>query len=207
MAGALAAPLFGQLQAHASAQGRSTVTIEQGWVRIDWTEDALAQLKRFGGTPFAVAPAEIVGSVDNPSVRLPLRSAQVTGSFADGAGEVDGGFGVQNGEHRVVLENITRGNGDPRAFGERTVDGRKYPKAPVSTGDVSEGRVTVDPGRPATPTSPGKPTVVRVTGIPLRPTRETLDALREVLGDPLFALGAVIAHVSGEGRYQPVLVR
>ncbi|GAA3463667.1 hypothetical protein ACFFSW_30955 [Saccharothrix longispora] len=203
MAGALAAPLFGQLQAHATAQGRSLITIEEGWVQVDWTEDALAQLARFGGTPFAVEPAAIVDA-DRHTVRLPLRSARVDSSFTDGEGAVEGGFGVQNDEHRVVLERITRGSGDPRAFAERTVDGQLYPRAPISTGDVSEGRVTVEPGVPAVPPLPGKPAVVRVTGIPVRPTQETLDVFQEVLGEPVFTTDTVIAHVSGEGSYWPV---
>ncbi|RKT54182.1 hypothetical protein [Saccharothrix australiensis] len=203
LAGALAAPLFGQLQAQASALGRSVVTLEEGWVRIDWTDAALARLEQFGGTPFAVAPARMVGDPARHSVRLPLRSALVDGAFTDGQGEVDGGFGVRTDEHRVVLEAITRESGDPRAHGERTVDGRAYPKAPVSTGDVGEGRVVVQPGLPAAPSLPGRPTVVRVSDIPVRPTRETLEVFEDVLGDPVFTLGTVIAHVSGEGSYRP----
>ncbi|MBY8847927.1 hypothetical protein K7G98_04225 [Saccharothrix sp. MB29] len=201
MAGALAAPLFGQLQAHATAQGRSLITIEEGWVQVDWTEDALAQLARFGGTPFAVEPAVIVDA-DRHNVRLPLRSARVDSSFTDGEGAVEGGFWRRTtstgwcwrGSPAVAETARLR-----RAHGRRAA----VPEGAISTGDVSEGRVTVELGVPAV-RPPGKPAVVRVTGIPVRPTQETLDVFQEVLGEPVFTTDTVIAHVSGEGSYWPV---
>lgn len=199
MAGALATPLavplFGQAGPHAAAE--PTIEITNGWLQVDWTEDALEQLRRFGGEPFAVAPAVIVGDEANPTLRLPLRSVRVTPDFADGQGEAEGGFGVRTAEHEVSFQRITRLSGDPRSHAVRTLDGVEHPRSPLSEGRLDEGRVVVEPGRP------GQVAVVRITGVPVRPTPEALAVLTEVLGEPVFAEDTVIAHLSARGEYSP----
>jgi hypothetical protein len=193
MAGALAVPLFG----HAQARAEPAVEITDGWLHIDWTEAALEELRRFGGEPFAVAPAEIIGDEANPTVRLPLRSVKVTPDFTDGQGAVEGGFGVRADGHEVSFDRIVRFSGDPRSHAVRTLDGEESPRAPLSAGQIEEGRVTIEPGLP------GRPATVRITGVPVRPTPETLATLAEVLGEPVFDQATVIAHLSGRGSYHP----
>ncbi|MET8543242.1 hypothetical protein ABZW03_21720 [Kitasatospora sp. NPDC004799] len=206
---ALATPLLGWLTGSAAGavdddgdrSGRLG-TLSDGWVEVHWTPAAQAQLDRFHATVDVVAPARLVPDEWGPAVRLPIRSAQGDPSLANlpkahGDGTLEGGVCVRTsqGDYRVV--NLAGAIRDGLASGRCEVGGAEMGHRSAFHCGLAEGKLT------AQPVPAGQPMKVRLSGVPLRPTQEAVDAYTANYGAHPVTVDTVLAYVTAEGTYTP----
>ncbi|MFI2609572.1 hypothetical protein [Kitasatospora sp. NPDC018619] len=206
---ALAAPLLGWLTGTAAgaADGGTDLsgslgTLSDGWVEIRWTPEAQAQLDRFHALVDVVAPARMVLDEHGPAVHLPIRSAVGDPSLADppkarGDGALDGGVCVSTskGDYRVV--NLAGAIRDGLGSGRCEVSGAEMGHRSAFRCGLTEGTLRADPV-PA-----GQPVNVRLSGVPLRPTQEAVDAYTANFGAHPVTVDTVLAYVTAQGTYTP----
>ncbi|SDM54120.1 hypothetical protein [Allokutzneria albata] len=204
LGGALTAPFLAHFTATAvsATPNEKWGSVSDAWVEIRWTRHAQAQLDRFQATVAAVAPAKLVKDADGIAMRFPVRTATGDPSLArlaqaQGSGRLDGGVIVRapSGEARVVnLESVLT---DGMISGKCTVNGIEGGAQSVCRCDLAKGRLV------AAPVPPGQPMKIRITGVPVRPTEQSLKAFTEALGAPPFTVDTVMGHLTAEGTYTP----
>ncbi|MFE4514985.1 hypothetical protein ACFRMQ_12450 [Kitasatospora sp. NPDC056783] len=206
---ALATPLLGWLTGTAAGavdggtdRAGRLGTLTDGWVEVRWTPEAQAQLDRFQAMVDVVAPARVVLDRRGPAVRLPIRSATGDPSLANppkvhGDGALDGGVSVRSskGVYRVV--NVAGAIKDSLASGRCEVSGAEMGHRSAFHCGLTEGKLTAEPV-PA-----GQPMKVRLSGVPLRPTQEAVDAYTANFGAHPVTVDTVLAYVTAQGTYTP----
>ncbi|MGW1177955.1 hypothetical protein ACWD4P_30050 [Kitasatospora sp. NPDC002543] len=206
---ALAAPLLGWLTGTAAGavdggtdRTGTLGTLSDGWVEVRWTPEAQAQLDRFHAMVDVVAPARMVHDDRGPAVHLPIRSALGDPSLANppeahGDGALDGGVCVSTskGDYRVV--NLVGAIKDGLGSGRCEVSGAEMGHRSAFRCGLTEGELTADPV-PA-----GQPMKVRLSGVPLRPTQEAVDAYTANFGAHPVTVDTVLAYVTAQGTYTP----
>ncbi|MFD5437236.1 hypothetical protein ACFWJ4_34435 [Kitasatospora sp. NPDC127067] len=206
---ALGAPLLGWLTGTAAGavdggtdRSGNLGTLSNGWVEVRWTPEAQAQLDRFHAMVDVVAPARMVMDRHGPAVHLPIRSAVGDPSLANppkahGDGALDGGVSVRTsrGDYRVV--NLAGAIKDGLGSGRCEVGGAEMGHRSAFRCGLTEGKLTADPV-PA-----GHPIKVRLTGVPLRPTQEAVDAYTANFGAHPVTVDTVLAYVTAQGTYTP----
>ncbi|MDH6708776.1 hypothetical protein P3T27_005522 [Kitasatospora sp. MAA19] len=206
LSGALAAPLLARFTgsaADATPNDDDTWgTISDGWVEIRWTPQAQAQLDRFEATVEAIAPARLVKDSQGVALRFPLRSGAGDPSPTDlpqaqGNGLLDGGVTVRTPTVRLQVTSLNGTLQDGQAFGTCVVNGVDVGMRSVFRCGLTEGALAADPA------PPGRPLTLRLSGAPLRPSGEALEAFASAFGEAAFTADTVLAHVTAEGRYTP----
>ncbi|MFJ6382836.1 hypothetical protein ACIQI7_22890 [Kitasatospora sp. NPDC092039] len=206
---ALATPLLGWLTGAAAGAvddgtGRSgnLGTLTDGWVEVRWTPAAQAQLDRFGAKVDVVAPARLVPDAWGPGVRLPIRSAQGDPSLANppkaqGDGALEGGVSVRTTQGDYEVVKLVGAIRDGLASGRCEVGGAEMGHRSAFRCGLAEGKLT------AQPVPAGQPMKVRLSGVPLRPTQEAVDAYTTNYGPHPVTVDTVLGYVTAEGTYTP----
>jgi hypothetical protein len=204
LSGMLAVPLL--VQSTTTALGATPNdkfgTVSKGWVEIRWTPQVQAQLERVGARVEPVAPAELVKDRDGMGLRFPVRSgagdpALTSLTHAQGSGILDGGLVAHTptGEIRIAaLEGVLR---DGLASGTWTVNGMSVSMPSMFRCGPGEGRVAAEPA------PPGQPITIKLSGMPVRPTQESLNAFAQAFGGSGFTVDTVLAHITAEAVYTP----
>jgi hypothetical protein len=161
--------------------------------------------EQLGATVDAIAPATLIDRDGKPGVRFPVISAQGDPSLtkpahAAGTGTLDGGFVARSAftELRVTqLDGVVRGE---QMSGRCTINGVDAGMRSVFTWRVAEADISVVPGRA------GKPTMLKVSNVPVRVTREALEAFQGFVRSAdtrSISTDTVVAHVTAQGHYVP----
>ncbi|WP_246102762.1 hypothetical protein [Streptomyces piniterrae] len=131
-----------------------------------------------------------------------MRSATGDPALADlpkaqGRGVLDGGLLVRTPTGEFQITELEPALGDELASGTCTVNGVKSGGQSLLRCSMSEGRLVAEPAQP------GRPLKVRLTGVPVRPTEESLKAFTTALGASPFTVDSVLGHLTAEGTYTP----
>jgi len=183
----------------------ATGTGGDGWVEVLWTAPAQEQWGLLDVTVEPIAPAESVERDGRRGLWFPVRSAQGDPSMTDpataeGVGELGGGFVARTllAELRYTqLAGVLR---NEQMSGRCMVNGADAGMRPMFTWRATDGDISIVPG------TSGRPTLLRVSELPVRPTPEALAAftgLSRSYRTPLITTDTVVAHVTAEGRYHP----
>lgn len=160
-------------------------------VRIRWTPRALAELDRWDASVEAVPPAALT----EDGVWIPGRcSGAEPGS---GEGVVDGGLLVRApiGQARIVAPEPELTSGVVSA--QCSANGTDLGVRRLFRCGLGEGALAAEPA------PPGQPLAVRISEVPARPVRESVDLVERQLGTPLLPVDAVAAHLAVEAVYTP----
>ncbi|MEV7187966.1 hypothetical protein [Kitasatospora sp. NPDC093102] len=205
----LAAPLLGWLTGTAAGAGDGGTdragrfgTLSDGWVEVRWTPEAQAQLDRLHAMVDVVAPARMVLNDRGPAVRLPIRSAQGDPSLANppkahGDGALNGGVSVRTPQGVYQVVNLAGAIEDGLGSGRCEVGGAEMGQRSAFHCGLAEGKLT------AQPVPAGQPMKVRLSGVPLRPTQEAVDAYTANFGAHPVTVDTVLGYVTAEGTYTP----
>lgn len=204
LGGALAAPFLAYFTGAAAAAtpDERLGSVSDAWVELRWTPQAQTQLDRFQATVEAIAPAKLIKDKDGVGMRFPILTATGDPSLdelsrAKGSSLLDGGVVVRalGGEARVVNLESTLAN--ETISGKFTVNGIDCGAQSMFHCGVGEGRLV------AAPVSPVQPTTIRIAGVPVRPTQQSLQAFASAMGAPPFTVDTVLGHLTAEGVYTP----
>ncbi|MFI0454460.1 hypothetical protein [Actinomadura sp. 6N118] len=197
LGGMLAAPFLAHFAGNADGATSTEKwgSVSDGWVELRWTPQAQAQLKRHQSAIEPIAPAKMIKDADGMGIRVPVRTATSDPSLdkpaqARGSGRLEGGaiMRAPGMEARAADLQATLTKGV--IFGKCTVNGKDSGVHPVLHIDSAEGRLV------AAPVPPGQPMKIRITGVPVRPTQQALDAFAMASGAPEFTVDAITRHVT-----------
>lgn len=190
--------------------------VSDAWVEIRWTTPVRAQLEKVQAKVEALAPARLVQDGDGAGIRFPVLSgtgdpAPSSLPQAHGTGMLDGGVVIRTPteEFRITkLEGVLR---DGVGSGRCTVGGVDVGMQSVLRCGLGEGRFTAES------VPPGQPVRMQLSGMPVRPTQESLKVFSQALGALTQTLGAVtqtldtaaftidtiVAYITVAGVYTP----
>ncbi|MCF3105450.1 hypothetical protein IPZ58_28235 [Streptomyces roseoverticillatus] len=207
LGGAVAVPMLGLMASPASASvqgGQQWGTVTGGWVEVWWTPQAQAELDRIGATVEATTPAELVQDGQNRGVRFPVAESVWSPSPTNlgqvqGRGALAGGLSVRARRGEVRLSDMKGFLQGEEATGRYTVNGTDAGVHPVFRVGLAEGRFTMEPA------GPGQAVRMGASGVPLYPTKETLEAFSRAFDMKVFSAdtSTALAHVTAEGQYAP----
>lgn len=206
LGGALAAPFLFQLAGIAPAEGADETlgTVSGGWMEIRWTPQAKAQLDLFSATIEPIAPA--TWATDETGNRAGLRFPVASGTgdpslsspqAAHSSSRCEGGMVVRNPTIRFEITDLRPALADQVVSGAYKVNGVESGGESLLRCDLAQGRLLADPV-PA-----GQPQTIRLEGVPLYFTPESLEALTTALGALTIGPGTIVGYAGSEIVYAP----
>ena len=206
LGGALAAPFLTRFAGTAAGEttDQTLGTVTGGWVEVRWTPQAKEQLDLFGATVEPLAPATWATGDDGgkAGVRFPIVSGRGDPSPDDrqaarGSGRCAGGMVVRTMLTRLEITDLQPTLADEVVSGRYKVNGIESGSQSLLRCDSAQGRLL------AAPVPAGRPQTVRIEGVTVHATPESLDAATTALGVLPLSTDTVIGYARGLLVYTP----